>query len=389
MALPKPPKDYYSLDEIAKDWGWSVNELVCYAEQGKLIISAWFKLTLAKICGIEYDFSFENVISKKDIRNVYLDGVYPVLPSQLKELTRLAEDGQHHKAFDILYQDFEILNLRPGMTSFEPMEAWGPVKYGYALSEGACRDSCLVITHEEKIRFEKEHGMKDVEKSTGPRPNWFTVDQLAEEWRFSSWKIRHFIETGQLIQSEIFSSKESNSDVFHALSPVGWSEANKDEMSYQELHDDLCEVLTDGEKQYYIMLEEVERFEEEHGLSVCGFQERKTRLEEAQGQKPLAKKPSFHNSELLTLSSVQEEPCNTTPPTQEAFPGDPGEPALIGWRAIAPHMGLTVAKNGKKPKGMNRHIETGFFPLMEMPITGKPYTYLSQIKKYYAQIQKK
>jgi len=203
-------------------------------------------------------------------------------------------------------------------------------------------------------RFEKEHSMKEAEKITGPRPKWFTVDQLAEELRFSVWKIRHFIETGQLIASERFSSKLDGADVFISLPPGGWSETNKDEMSSHELNDDLCEVFTNGEKQYYIMLEEVERFEEEHGLSVFGFQESKTRLEEAGGQESHIKEPEPYSSELLIAGGGQEVSADPTPYTQEAYPGEPGEKAVYNWDGIGAFFnkaGETIRKHWSKEPG--------------------------------------
>jgi len=143
-----------------------------------------------------------------------------------------------------------------------------------------------------------------------PRPKYYTVDQLAEEWRVSVWKVNDLVDTGQLVKSEIFFSKESKSDVFNDLDlpPEEWSEANEDEMSYQELHDDLCEVLTDGEKQYYIKLEEVERFEKDHGLTVGGD---------------------------------QEEPGGHSHQKNEKFPGIPNEQPLYGMPDIARHIGKT------------------------------------------------
>ncbi len=36
--LPKPPKDYYCIEEVAEEWGWSVEDIISYGEQGKLEI---------------------------------------------------------------------------------------------------------------------------------------------------------------------------------------------------------------------------------------------------------------------------------------------------------------------------------------------------------------
>ncbi len=93
-------------------------------------------------------------------------------------------------------------------------------------------------------------------------------------------------------------------------------------------------------------------------------------------------------SALVEFLKRMEDEHDFVVHAQEKFPGETGELPLIGWRDISPPMGLKVGKDGKKPKGMNAHIATGFFPLMCMPLTKKPYTYLSQIKNYLARQQK-
>jgi hypothetical protein len=38
MALPKPPKDYYELEEIAAEFGWNVKDLLYYSDKNLLKI---------------------------------------------------------------------------------------------------------------------------------------------------------------------------------------------------------------------------------------------------------------------------------------------------------------------------------------------------------------
>jgi hypothetical protein len=186
-------------------------------------------------------------------------------------------EGQMYVLQELIGPTPYKMTMRVGENMSERVVPEGMTEEAYYPAQCLPDDSVLVVRASEltalQERFGKKQGQKKAGKMTVPRPKWFTVDQLAEEWRVSAWKINHFVETGQLTRSERFYSKKSNCDVFHALSAGAWSDVNKDEMSYQELHDDLCEVFTDGEKQYYIMLEDVERFEEEHGLTGGGVRE--------------------------------------------------------------------------------------------------------------------
>ena len=234
-----------------------------------------------------------------------------------------------------------VLQEFMGPTPYETPQGKGVSDGTYISAQCLPDDSVLVVRTSILDALQdcmgKEHGMKETGTMSLPRPEWYTVDELAEFWNCKRDLIYHYQETGKITFSERFSSTESKGDVFRPLPLGDWSEANKDDLSYQELHDDLCEVLTDGEKQYYIMLEEAERFEKEHGLLVGGVQERITRSKEAQGQKPLAKEPASHNSELLTFSSVHDEPCNPTHYSQEKLPTvlmGPDDYLVHGYEAI-------------------------------------------------------
>ena len=149
MALAKPPKDYYSLAEIAEEWGWPLSEIFDYGKQGKLEICIWFKCTEATLCEIDYEKERLEYgsFNLKEIKCVILDGAYPLLPSQLDEVEGLDAD------IDIFFQDIKLLKLQPFMASFEPIPS-GNVKYGYDFGT-RYSDPWMVITHEEKIRFEQ------------------------------------------------------------------------------------------------------------------------------------------------------------------------------------------------------------------------------------------
>jgi len=163
MALTKPPKDYYSLTEIAEEWEWSVGDILEYGQQGKLEFCVRFvnkkvvKYTMYSgerhhslrdfiqgICvrGDTLDCTRKKVDNRDELFE-YLDGIYPVLQQQLDVELRYAKDqGEPFLVTDHLCQEFGVKD-----TGF-----WSIV---YQLYDG--NKLQLLITHKEKTRFEKEH----------------------------------------------------------------------------------------------------------------------------------------------------------------------------------------------------------------------------------------
>lgn len=132
------------------------------------------------------------------------------------------------------------------------------------------------------------------------RLDWFTIDVLAEEWGYSSERISLYIQSGQLMQHERWTHPESSIDIWIPC-------LNYRKEDIKKKRDELFSEHYDVEGTY-IKLEEVERFEKEHGITVGGD---------------------------------QEEPRNPTPPTREDFPGLPDETPLNGLKKISEHVGLT------------------------------------------------
>ncbi len=147
MALPKPPKDYYRLEEIALEWGWSIDDLFNFGEQGKLEISVWLPEEWAEPIyldqcvplGEEYTFTPNREITH-ELKPKTLRGVYALSKTSVRGLR---EDGKIYR-----------VNTRPDEKSagavcwdFEPT-----VQLNHQLFPLVS----LVITHEERVRFETE-----------------------------------------------------------------------------------------------------------------------------------------------------------------------------------------------------------------------------------------
>jgi hypothetical protein len=105
-----------------------------------------------------------------------------------------------------------------------------------------------------------------------PRLKWYTADQLAKEWEKYSIRqeeINHYLENGQLKRWKRFASSTTDKDVFLEAPPFSWTEDDED-LRLLNGRRDLYVVLDNLKRPDYIMLEEVERFEKEHGLLVDG-----------------------------------------------------------------------------------------------------------------------
>lgn len=105
-----------------------------------------------------------------------------------------------------------------------------------------------------------------------PRLRWYTVDQLAIEWAkygIRKDEIEHYLENGQLKRWKKFASHTTDKEVFLEAPPISWTEEDEDTLLLNN-HRGLYVVFEDGQRPDYIMLEEVERFEQEHGLVVDG-----------------------------------------------------------------------------------------------------------------------
>lgn len=89
-----------------------------------------------------------------------------------------------------------------------------------------------------------------------PRPKWYTVDELAGYWEVASELVKRYIETGQLVSSKMFLNWENNSYRWESnINGYGrYLYEIEEEPAYNEM-----------EFGDYILLEEAERFEKEHG----------------------------------------------------------------------------------------------------------------------------
>lgn len=88
-----------------------------------------------------------------------------------------------------------------------------------------------------------------------PRPKWYTVDELAEYWGKDSKLVKRYIETGQLVSSIMFCNSEDGSTRWVTnVTGHGWSDHDYEQDAYYE-------TGFPG----YVLLEDAERFEKEHG----------------------------------------------------------------------------------------------------------------------------
>lgn len=63
MTLPKPPKDYYRLAEVAAEWGWTVEDILDYAEQGKILLCVNLRIpvTVSSLNALAPDREEQNI----------------------------------------------------------------------------------------------------------------------------------------------------------------------------------------------------------------------------------------------------------------------------------------------------------------------------------------
>ena len=174
------------------------------------------------------------------------------------------------------------------------------------------------------------------------RPEWYTDEALAKCWGVAVDMVRLYNQSGKLKAEVLFANNEGQDKCWM---PEDYTEADWNLLCLEEMH---------YVGKYY-KLQEIEWFEKENPSIKCQTHEKLPYL---------------------------------TPDNQEKYPGGPGEMTLVGWRDICKPFGLNPGRDGKKPKSMKQHTDRDNFPLMRMP-NNKPYTYLSQIKKYLALFQKK
>ena len=134
MALVAPPKDYYRLDSVAKEWGCTVEDLLDYGEQGKL-----------EICiRLHHDKAWCYEVDEMDGEE-YANNMYPeslVGPCPLSHS--------------------DVINVRQSLpiSFFLPRQSDKSIGIdGWRLDKPLTvhHDSeSLVITHEEKTRFQAE-----------------------------------------------------------------------------------------------------------------------------------------------------------------------------------------------------------------------------------------
>lgn len=136
MNLHMPPKNYYRIDEIALKWGCSKEDLLDYGEQGQLEICVRV-MHDAESYTVEIDKhgrEFPNWLYPK-----YLNGPYPLTKESIVSVKH----------------SLPLKTVLPRKSEGEGgVEFWNLKEPLLVLPTS----SALVITHDEKIRFEKEHG---------------------------------------------------------------------------------------------------------------------------------------------------------------------------------------------------------------------------------------
>lgn len=116
-------------------------------------------------------------------------------------------------------------------------------------------------------------GSSKGEGMSKPSLKWYTIEQLERRWgKFGILRdeIDHYIDTGLLTQYKMFASKENGDPVFLPVPRFNWSDDYTAELRMLDDRDDLEEVFINGEQPYYFLLEEVERFEKDHGPELGG-----------------------------------------------------------------------------------------------------------------------
>lgn len=126
MALPKPPKNYYRLDEIAEEWGWTVDNILDYAEHNKIMLSV-------------------NIRSKGETATI----LAPILYHSI----RIIRNPDCESMIPI----YVGISVSYGEESIEVI-SWREIKdlpFNFDYQESVTLEM-LIITHQEKKRFEQE-----------------------------------------------------------------------------------------------------------------------------------------------------------------------------------------------------------------------------------------
>lgn len=126
MALPKLHKNYYRLDEVAEEWGWTVDNILDYAEHDKIMLSV-------------------NIRSKGETATI----LAPILSHSIRVI-RNPDCGSTipiYVGISCLYgeESIEIIS-------------WRKIKdlpFNYEFQQSVTLEM-LIITHQEKKRFEQE-----------------------------------------------------------------------------------------------------------------------------------------------------------------------------------------------------------------------------------------
>lgn len=153
MALPKPPKPWYTLEEVAAEFEWSEDDLWDYAEQGKLDFCFLFKDTWATLQERgwatlqESEWCGWRAYEANAIGRVKLNGPYPIHPDNVPFLRK---ENRGREPIYSLFQTIEMFQATQFADSFPPPSS-PEVGYEFAI-EKPCMFS-IVITHKEKIRF--------------------------------------------------------------------------------------------------------------------------------------------------------------------------------------------------------------------------------------------
>ena len=128
-----PPKKYYRLPDIAKIWGCSVDDLLDYAEQGRLTI-------VAEPCDDKLKYlnpAFDGQYAERWMLDTYMFPINQLSIREFRNGTSQRQDGSF-----------------PFICYFHP-GGEGEGLDGLVLLKGHFMEEQLVITHEEKEHFER------------------------------------------------------------------------------------------------------------------------------------------------------------------------------------------------------------------------------------------
>jgi hypothetical protein len=147
MALPKPQKDYYRLDEVAKEWGWTVDDILDYAKDGKIRLCVEF-LRLESAEPVYYQVSIEEPESYRCTYddNFYIEGVHQITADSIDALRYPNAGGK--------YITLNVVDPKKGLLIVKIFHFFDKSHPDFMNSITL---SSLVLTHDEKIRFKREN----------------------------------------------------------------------------------------------------------------------------------------------------------------------------------------------------------------------------------------